>query len=106
MKISWSKKAGKNVRHTASSIYLKFGHKASQGFYQKIQQASNILSTFPFIGKKEPWLLDCPVPYRSIVVNRLNKIVYYIDNDTIKIVDFWDVRREPKELVEGLEKTE
>ena len=33
--------------------------------------------------------------YRSIVVNRLNKIVYWINDDVIEIVDFWDTRREP-----------
>lgn len=37
---------------------------------------------------------------RSIVVNRLNKIVYWINGDVIEIVDFWDTRREPKKQAE------
>lgn len=34
--------------------------------------------------------------YRSIIVRRLNKIVYYIDNNTLHIAAFWDTRKEPK----------
>jgi hypothetical protein len=40
-------------------------------------------------------LANATIEYRSIVVNRLNKIVYLINNDDIEIVDFWDTRREP-----------
>ena len=36
--------------------------------------------------------------YRSFVMNRLNKIVYRIDDDVIYIVAFWDVRRDPDSL--------
>ena len=38
--------------------------------------------------------------YRSYVVNRLNKIVYFVKEDHIEVADFWDVRREPKKLSE------
>ena len=34
--------------------------------------------------------------YRSIIVRRLNKIVYYVQGNTIHIAAFWDTRREPK----------
>ena len=40
-------------------------------------------------------MANATIEYRSIVVNRLNKIVYWINNDDIEIVDFWDTRREP-----------
>ena len=34
-----------------------------------------------------------------MVVTKLNKMVYYVDKNTIiYIVDFWDVRREPSTL--------
>lgn len=34
--------------------------------------------------------------YRSLIVRRLNKIVYYVKGDTLHIAAFWDTRREPK----------
>ena len=38
--------------------------------------------------------------YRSYVMNGLNKMVYRIEDDTIYIVDFWDVRQDPSTLAE------
>ena len=45
----------------------------------------------------EPLLSNRPMAYRSVVINKLNKMIYYISNtdDVIYIVDFWDTRREP-----------
>lgn len=37
--------------------------------------------------------------YRGYVMNRINKIVYRVDDDIIYIADFWDVRRNPESLV-------
>jgi len=44
-------------------------------------------------------LADLPGTYRSYVMNRINKIIYRVDGDTIFIADFWDVRRAPESLV-------
>ena len=45
----------------------------------------------------EPLLANRTHLYRSVVINKLNKLIYYIENETIIIADFWDTRREPKE---------
>lgn len=51
------------------------------------------------MGAIDPLFEDFSIAYRSIVINRLSKMVYYIDNDTvIYIVAFWDCRRELKAL--------
>ena len=49
------------------------------------------------VGSLEPLLQHRSIPYRSIVINKLNKLIYYIENETIIVADFWDTRREPKE---------
>jgi hypothetical protein len=36
--------------------------------------------------------------YRSFVVNKLNKIVYFVDNNHIEIADFWAARQSPDTL--------
>jgi len=50
----------------------------------------------PELGKIDPLIAHRKQLYRSIIVRRLNKIVYYIKDDTIRIVAMWDTRREPK----------
>ncbi len=61
-----------------------------------------LISRFPHLGKEEPLLEGAPVVYRSIVIGRLNKIIYHINSNIIEIVTVWDTRREPKKLTEGL----
>ena len=51
---------------------------------------------------QEPLLEDEAITYRSYVLNRLNKIIYYIENDHVEIADFWDVRRDPGALVDRI----
>ena len=96
MKVKWTPLAKSAVRDTARYIREQFGLKAKADFMQDVHQTSQFLGLNPNIGKVEPLLVDRSVMYRSIVVNRLNKIVYYIDNDHIEIADFWDTRREPQ----------
>lgn len=33
--------------------------------------------------------------YRSIIINRRSKMVYYIEDETIYIAAFWDCRKDP-----------
>ena len=54
------------------------------------------------IGKVEPYFDELPDGFRSIVVSRLNKIVYRILEDCIEISDFWNCRRNPETLVSNI----
>ncbi|MBO7133250.1 MAG: type II toxin-antitoxin system RelE/ParE family toxin [Bacteroidales bacterium] len=96
MKVSWSKKAGDAVVQTSVYILDKFGQKASEDFLQEVQHVSELLENNPCLGPVEPLLAQKSKQYRSVVLNHLNKIVYYIKSDTIRIAAFWDTRREPK----------
>ena len=96
MKVSWSKKAGDAVVRTSVYILDKFGPKASEDFMQEVQHVSELLENNPYLGPTEPLLAHRPKQYRSIILNQLNKIVYYIKGNTIRVAAFWDTRREPK----------
>ena len=96
MKVSWSKMAGDAVVCTSVYILDKFGPKASEDFLQEVQHISELLESNPCLGPVEPLLVHKSKPYRSVVLNHLNKMVYYIKGDTIRIAAFWDTRREPK----------
>ena len=52
----------------------------------------------PFMGQVEPLLIGKSKEYRGVVVNRQNKIVYYVKGNTIRVSALWDTRREPKSL--------
>lgn len=91
------------VRKTSRYIQAGFGKKARLNFRQEIAHVSQLLLKNPNLGSVEPYLADAPVLYRSIVVNRLNKLVYWINDDVIEIVDFWDTRREPTAQAEQMQ---
>ena len=102
MKVSWSKKAGDAVVQTSVYILDKFDPKASEEFLKEVQHVSDLLESNPCLGPVEPLLAQKSKPYRSVVLNHLNKIVYYIKDDTIRIAAFWDTRREPKAQADRL----
>ena len=96
MRIIWHPEAAKRLRQVVSYIQTEYGSKSCTKFLKEAYRTERLLARNPYFGPIEPVLADAPVQYRSIVVNRLNKIVYWINEDVIEIVDFWDTRREPK----------
>ena len=64
-------------------------------FLQNVHHINSLLAENPNLGPVEPLLADRAMMYRSVVANRLNKIVYFIKDDHIEVADFWDTRREP-----------
>lgn len=102
MKVSWSKRAAKSAQTTATFIYKEFGNKASQKFLLEIAHVSQLLEDNPYLGPIEPLLLNKKKQYRSIVVNRLNKMVYYVNGETIRIAAVWDTRKEPESQADEL----
>lgn len=85
------------IRETARYIQSEFGKKYRDMFLYKVKETRQYLATNPNLGFIEPLLSDRPKTYRSVVIAKLNKMVYYIDDVAaiIYIVDFWDTRREP-----------
>ena len=98
MKVSWSKRAAKSAQTNATYIYKEFGRQASQKFLLEIAHVSKLLEENPYLGPIEPLLMYKKKQYRSIVVNRLNKMVYYIKGETIRVAAVWDTRKEPNTL--------
>ena len=61
-----------------------------------------MLRRSPYIGQIDPLFEDRAKTYRSVIVNGLNKMVYYIEDDTLHIAAFWDTRMEPEEQAAGV----
>ena len=95
-KVIWHEQASTVLRKTAAFIRKRFGLQVRQNFRNEVNHVQMLLMDNPYMGSEEPLLADLPIEYRSFVINKLNKIVYYVEGDTIHIADFWDTRREPK----------
>ena len=96
MKIIWTESAQKSQDAAATYIFNEFGAMPLIDFYKNLDEIEEDLSDFPELGRIEPLLQDRSKSYRSLVATKYNKIIYYVDDDKIYIVDFWDTRREPK----------
>lgn len=97
-KIVWTADARK--QRTEQLIYCLrvWGPKTAQRFRTSLNSHAALLSSSPGIGKREPLLLHRTRHlYRSLVVHKHFKLVYYIDEaaNTLYIVALWDTRREP-----------
>ena len=95
MRVVQTDSAKQQILDTARYIRQEFGKKSKETFLQKVRETRRLLATNPYLGPIEPLLADLPQTYRSVVVGKLNKMVYHIKDNQIEIVDFWDCRREP-----------
>ena len=106
MNVKWNRKAEKQFDDAIFYCQNVFGESSAKKFFHKVAQYIPRLSANPLIGKVEPLLADKPITYRSIVVHKHFKLIYYIDqpNAILYIADLWDTRREPSRLAGEIEK--
>ena len=96
MKVVWDPKATIGKRKIANYIRRKFGINRVKNFRQEVDQIVEMIVCHPNLGFIDPLFDDRPKTYRSIIINGLSKMVYFIEDDIIYITAFWDCRQEPK----------
>ena len=99
MKIYWHKRAVEQLHQVEAYILRTFGEQVREEFMSEVEQTVLSVAKMPAMGKIDPLFVHRKQTYRSIIVRRLNKIVYYVKGDTRCIVAFWDTRREPRNQV-------
>lgn len=102
MKVIWLTNAQEALLKTAEYVGEIFGEKKQLELLDEVELCNKLLSQHPFMGRMEPELADRTIEYRYLIVKRLNKIIYNVDNDIIVVADFWNTRRNPKNLVKGV----
>lgn len=102
MEIIWADEAYSAWKDTIDYIIQEFGVRAAEKFCKKTEECQDYLITLPLIGKIEPLLKNRGLSYRSLIINKHSKLIYYIEDETIFIVDFWDTRREPTQQAKKL----
>ena len=98
MRIEITDFAKSSYREISSYIQERFGITTFLKFEREVKETGNALVRFPNLGKLEPLLSHRPHGMRSIVIGRLTKMIYYIEDDVIYVVDFWSTRRDPDVL--------
>ena len=96
MKIHWHMRAATQLHQVEEYVLLNFGERIRQEFMNEVEQTTYAIADMPTMGKIDPLFAHRKQTYRSIIVRRLNKIVYYVKGDVLHIAAFWDTRREPK----------
>ena len=95
--VIWSKKA--NRKRIAFLTYgeKEFGRKTAAKMNERIESYAQALAGNPYMGIVESLLQGRKQTYRSLVVHKLVKLVYFVDEtaNRIQIYDVWDTRREP-----------
>ena len=96
MTIHWHKRAAAQLHQVEEYVLRDFGERTRQEFMDEVEQAVLSVAEMPNMGIIDPLFAHRKQTYRSIIVRRLNKVVYYVKGDTLHVAAFWDCRREPK----------
>ena len=100
MRIIWQTPAKIGRRQVTAYIYRRFGIERVKQFRRDVDQTAQMIMRHPNIGSIDPLFENRPNTYRSVIINGLSKMVYFIEGETLHIVAFWDTQREPKKQAE------
>ena len=102
--VIWNKQASQEWRSRLLYGLDEFGETTAVKFVGRTNQVVERIRNYPEIGYLEPVLKHKRRKYRAYhLVGPLKLIYYYAkSSDTIRIVDVWDMRREPRKLSKRL----
>lgn len=98
--VIWRDKAKDGFNKSVQWCVQEFGERVAANFYRRVKQEVGRLAYAPYIGSLELLLPGNVRSYRSLPVRPHFRLIYYVDESQseLHIVDFWDVRRDPKQL--------
>ena len=104
MKVRVLPRAKEEVKRMADYANTRWNRRVGRNVLQNFRKNMALLAHQPWLGCLEPLLSDRARAYRSLVIHKHCKVVYFVDEeaDTLVIADVWDTRREPKNLMQNL----
>lgn len=104
MIVKWRKQAEQEVTKQVDYCLMEFGMKATKNFINSIDLKVEQMKKNPEIGFPEMLLSSKSRKYRSCIVGKHHKLVYWysVSSDTIYISDLWDMRRDPDRLIKRI----
>jgi plasmid stabilization system protein ParE len=95
MKAKWKPIAINGRRRIAAYILDRFGENSKADFMAEIRETVELLKNNPYMFAIDPLFADRARTYRSAIINRKSKMVYYVEDNVIQIAGFWDCRQDP-----------
>lgn len=102
MVLIWLTKARASLKEIAEYYKKEYSEQSAKKIVSQIRTAVDKLKNFPELAAIEPLLEDMPKTFRSLVVARNYKVIYYIDSETIYISRIWDCRQAPETNVKKI----
>lgn len=101
MNCYWTRRAEHEYEKVVRYILNEFGVKAAYDFIELIEYWDARIAKYPETGAPERLLADrVKFTYRSYIVSKHNKFIYTVNkNGKVTIVDIWDMRRHPDNLI-------
>ena len=92
MKLDWTEQATRGWREVATYIRQDFGQQGLRLFKQRTKECEAYIAKFPK-GSEVAWVDEQNgVEYRWRPIYGRSKLLYFVQDDTIIVADFWDVR--------------
>lgn len=98
MEVIWTDFAKESVFDLLLFIRKCWGDTVAATVWEGIQKDVALLEHFPEIGQVHLINKRLGIVIRELVVDKKNKIYYYIQNDNVYIIMAWDTRKNPETL--------
>lgn len=97
MQINWSEQSRNDLREITTYVGVNFGRRKAEEVLADIRSQAEMIKTFPEVGRVFVKDNELDITYRSFT-DKMNKIVYFVEGDTINIVTVWQNRCDIKKL--------
>lgn len=76
-----------------------YGTAVAKKFLQNITHYNGLLQEFPELGKIEPRPVNQRRQFRSILVHKKYKMIYYISENRVNVIALWNCQRSNRAFV-------
>ncbi|OAV76108.1 Plasmid stabilization system protein [Bacteroidales bacterium Barb7] len=101
MVVNWTDDSKRALRAISSYYHHVAGRETANKLVADIRRSVQRLERSPRMAPIDLLLEGLPERYRSLVVKKNFKVIYYIDEqeDCVYIIYVWDFRQDPKKLI-------
>ena len=79
-----------------------YTHKILSTTINTLKKYRDLLKANPLLGSTEPLLNNLSIEYRSLVIYKHIKLIYFIYEDVLYFADIWDTRQSEDSLRERI----
>jgi toxin ParE1/3/4 len=97
MTIKWSEKADADLKRIFKSFEYSYNKSYAKDLVNELENRTLVLVQYPEIGQTEELLGFRNENFRYLVEGNY-KIIYWIDEEVIRIVSVFDTRQNPEKL--------